>query len=208
MKQIQRLPDPQGMIARIKGRIPKNCAVRVSPYCEVIISMRMQGINFRKIEEWLIDQGPEHRIAASTICRNIKQSQIIVELSKVEEMAEQWGGRIDLDLLRELAGQIILQRKRVDILQTREEEKQQDSKYYMDKRIRHERALLVDMVKTLFSMMKTPLEVAVEAFEAAALFGPVQMDVNEDAMAVIRDLILSGELALAPSDEISVPNRN
>ena len=164
-RQVQRLPDPHGMIARIKARMNRNCAVRISPYCEVIVSMRMQGINFRSIEEWLIEQGPEHRISAATLCRNLKQSKMVVELNKAEELAEQWGGRIDLDLVREISGQILLQRKRVDKLQVREEKRQAGGEInYLDKRIRQERALLVEMVKTLFSMMKTPLEAAVEAF--------------------------------------------
>jgi len=208
MKQVQKLPDPHGMISRIRARLSKNCAVRVSPYCEVIISMRMQGINFRQIEEWLTEQGREFRIGASTICRNLKKSNMVVELSKAEELAEQWGGRIDLDLVREVSGQIVLQRQRVDKLQRQEEVRQQTSATYLDRRIRQERELLVNMVKTLFSMMKSPLDAAMEMMQASAMLTPIQMDVGEDALSVITEMILNGDLSLAGIDEIPLPNRN
>lgn len=203
-KKMPTLPDPTGMIARIKSRLPPNCGTRKSPYCEVIISMRMQGIHYQKISEWLVEQGPQYKLDGSTICKHLKATGLTVELSRAEELAEKWGGRIDLDLARELQGQIILQRDRVDKLQRLEEERRQTNKSYFDRRLRQERELLVSMIKDLNNLMKTPLEDVLEGKLAGTL--PLEMTVGEDALSIIREMILSGELRLAPKDEDSVYN--
>lgn len=198
--QIQKLPDPHGMISRIKSRLPRNCAVARSPYCEVIISMRMQGIDFRSIEKWLIEQGDEFRISSPTICKNLLRTKLSVELPYAEELAEKWGGRIDLDLARELAGQVIAQRKRVDLMQRQEEEKQKHNKRFFDKRLRQERDTLVEMTKTLHSMMKSPLDAANEALAASGLLTGLNLSLSADATAVLKDLLLSGEMQFGETD--------
>ena len=155
-KEIQKLPDPHGMIARIRSRMSKRCAVRVSTFCDIIISMRMQGIPYRQIEAWLIEQGDEHRISAATILRNLTKTKLKVELSYAEELAEKWGERIDLDHARELAGQIIAQRQRVDKMQRLEIERQELNARYFDRRLKGERELLSKMIKDIAMMMKSP----------------------------------------------------
>lgn len=194
MQNIQKLPDPQGMISRVKGRLTKNCAVRRSPYCEIIISMRMQGIPFRQIDEWLKDQGDEYRISAATIFRNLSKTKMRVELSYAEEMVEKWGERIDLDYARELAGQIIAQRKRVDAMQRLEEERRELNPRYFERRLKPERELLTTMIRTIAVMMKPPLEAAQEALEANALMGAIGFTMSDDVRAVVRDMLISGEL--------------
>jgi len=196
VKQIQSLPDPAGMISRIKSRLAKNCAVKNSPFCEVIISMRMQGVDYRAIESWLIEQGPEHRISSVTIWRNLKSTKLKVELPYAEELAEKWGGRIDLDLARELSGQIIAQRLRVDSLQRKEIEKQKTVPGYHDKRIMRERMALSDLVRNLHAMMKSPIDAAREAIEAGELGRSAQPTLSITGEAAVRELILSGDLKL------------
>jgi hypothetical protein len=70
----QKLPDPHGMIARVRARLPKNCSVRLSKYCDHIIAMRMQGLPFHQIETWLTEQGEAQRIPATTIWRNLQST--------------------------------------------------------------------------------------------------------------------------------------
>lgn len=200
-KEIQKLPDPHGMISRVRSRMSKNCAVRKSTYCDVIISMRMQGIPYRKIEDWLIEQGEEFRISAPTLMRNLTKTKLKVELSYAEEMAEKWGERIDLDYARELAGQIVAQRKRVDTMQRLEEEYQTRNPRYFDRRLKGERELLSKMIKDMAQMMKSPLEAAQEAMEAGALMGAIGFKMSEDATAMLTDLLLSGELQYGEIDQ-------
>jgi len=132
------LPDPYGLIRRIKNKLSQDCAIRRSPFCEEIIAMRMQGINLSAIESWLIDQGPEHRIAASTISRLLKATNLEVKLPIAEEMAEKWGGRIDIDIQREIQGLILIQRDRISTLVRREQDEQETRPSYIDRRIRAE----------------------------------------------------------------------
>lgn len=194
--QVQKLPDPLGMISRIKSRIPKNCAVAKSQFCEIIISMRMQGLHYKQIEQWLAEQGSEHRISAPTIWRNLKKTKLAVQLPYAEELVEQWGGRIDLDLARELQGQIVAQRRRVDQMQRMEDERQKLNPRYFDKRLRGERETLVSLVKQLHSMMKSPLEAAQEALAARGLLGRGEIRMSEDTAAVLTDMLLSGALKM------------
>jgi len=193
-RELQKLPDPQGMIARVRGRLSVRCAVRKSKYCEIIISMRMQGIPYRKIEDWLIEQGDEYRISAATLFRNLKKTKLQVELPYAEEMAERWGGRIDLDYARELAGQIVAQRERVDRMQRQELISQESNARYFDRRLKPERELLNNMIKNISSMMKSPLEAAQEAVEANALIGALGFKMSEDTANLLKEMLLSGEL--------------
>jgi len=199
-RDLQKLPDPQGMIARVRGRLSVRCAVRKSKFCEIIISMRMQGIPYRKIEEWLIEQGEEYRISAATLFRNLKKTKLKVELPYAEEMAERWGGRIDLDFARELAGQIIAQRERVDHMQRQELESQKSNARYFDRRLKPERELLNNMIKNIASMMKSPLEAAQEAVEANALIGALGFKMSEDTAHLLKEMLLSGELQYGTED--------
>lgn len=203
----EKLPDPLSLIARAKKRLNPQGAVAKSTYVDVILAMRLQGINYHAIEKWLTKQGPEHRVPASTLCRNLKN--INVDLPYAEELAEKYGGRIDLDLARELAGQIIQQRSRVDNLQRQEVkiqteglDGQKPNPRYLDKRIKPERELLASLIKDLHGMMKSPLEAAEEAVQAEAVAG---VTMSEDGESVLREMILSGDLKLGITDDALLP---
>lgn len=190
------------MISRVKSRLPKGCAVARSPFCEIIIAMRMQGVDFRSIEKFLISEGEEYRISAPTIHRNLARTKLAVELPYAEEVAERWGGRIDLDLVREMSGQIMAQRQRIDRLQRAEVERQAKTPGYHDKRIRQERDSLSEMIKTLHGMMKSPLDAAREGMEADAILDKGRtIALTPDAAAVLKDMILSGELSLTDTSQ-------
>lgn len=141
------------MIRRIRERLTKNCAIRLSVHCDTIIAMRMQGIPFQKIEDWLIEQGKQYRIAAPTLQRNFAKTGIRIELPAAEQIAERWGGRMDIDIQREVQGLILLQKGRVSELVNREKQKQITNPGYFDRRVRQEMAELLAQVSTLQKLM-------------------------------------------------------
>lgn len=199
----QRLPDPHGLIGRIRARLNKKCAIRVSPFCDYIISMRMQGIPFRDIEAWLIEQGDQYRISAATIWRNFKQSKIEVKLTYAEEMLEKMGGVINLDLVREMSQNIITQKQRVDRLVRGEENrrKQAGSENYVDKRIRQEMQLMNDMIAKLHSMLeKAPGDAAAAAEEELRRMDQAGIGITEDAASLLTDMILNNEISVGAHD--------
>jgi hypothetical protein len=186
-----RLPDPLREIARLKKQINPKCAVAKSKYVDIIISMRMQGVAHHKIEKWLNDQGPEHRIPASTIFRNTRNMEI--DLPLAEEMAQRWGGRIDVDLGRELAGQMLAQRNRIDSLQRAEAQAQKGNPRYLDRRIRVERELLMFIIKDMYAMLKNPLEAAMEALQADGL---VAVEMTDDGKKLLEQMLIDGDLKI------------
>lgn len=192
---MQRLPDPHGMIARVRSKFPPNCSIRLSKFCDHIIAMRLQGVPYQKIAEWLEEQGKEHRIPIATLWRNFKQTKMRIELPYAEEIAERWGGTIDLDVGRELAGQVMLQRMRVDKLVKAEARKQETSPTYLDKRIRFEMEVMNDMMRNLHGMMKDPVDAANERAKADAIKGGTQpIAMSQDAEKLMEDMILSGDI--------------
>lgn len=204
---MQRLPDPHGLIARIRTRLNKKCGVRQSPFCDVIISMRMQGVPFRDIEAWLIEQGPHFRISAPTLCKNFKTAKMEVKLTYAEEMLERMGGVINLDLVREASQNIITQKERVDRLVRRERVIQTEgtgdgpNPAYLDKRIRGEMDLLNTMIRQLHYMLeKTPDAVRREAKETLNAMENQDLKLTDDAAKVITDMIINDELLVGPSE--------
>jgi hypothetical protein len=195
-KLTQGVPDPHGMIARIRAQLTPNCAVRLSPFCDWIIAQRMQGVPYRDIENWLIEQGAEHRISAPGIWKNFQKVKIQIEIPYAEELAERWGGAIDLDLARVLQGEILAQRARIDRLMRNEKEQQKTKPTYHDKRISHERAALNDLIKTLHNMMKSPLEALKESEAADAAAAANNLTISDDAKALVRQMLLDGDLKL------------
>ena len=119
-----------------------------------------------------------------------------VELPLAEELAERWGGNIDLDLARELSGQIVLQRTRLDKMHRGELEMQKSNTRYFDKRIGPEQERLESLIKTLHSMMKSPLEAAKERTAADAEAGSRDLKLSDDAGKLLTQLILDGEISL------------
>lgn len=200
----RRLTDPSGLIERIRRRLNPRCAVARSPFCDYIISMRMQGIPWREIENWLIEQGEEHRISSPGLFKCFKNAKMEVKLSYAEEMLEKMGGVVKLDVIREMSQNVITQKERVDRLVRGEVEKRASSKEYanyVDKRIRPEMTLLQSMMKELHQLLeKTPQQAAAEAEEALRIMDQQGITVSEDAAAVLADMIINGEIKAGPSD--------
>lgn len=203
MADIAKYPDPQGMIARVRSRLPKDCSVRKSSYCDHIIAQRLQGIPYHAIEKWLSEKGKESRISAATIWRNFKATKIRITLPYAEELAEQWGGTIDMDLARELTRQVLTQRQRVDHMVVQEAVKRRTAPLYTNKYIRAEMETLNNLIANLSKMMKNPVEAADERIKAAGMLKKVvgDMDMTEEAEASLVEMILSGALTLGGTDE-------
>ena len=193
-KKIQKLPDPHGMIARVRRALNPKCSVAISPYRDIIISMQMQSVPYQKIEEWLAEQGKEYRISAATLWRNLKKTNLTFNTSYAEELAAEWGGRIDLDYVREVAGQVIAQRERVDAMRRHEKKKQETLPHYFDKRIKDEVRVLTDLLKTYAGFMQSPKDAAMDAMLASAFVEKTTMKMSEDAKGTLRDMLLNGEL--------------
>lgn len=200
---IAKFPDPQGMISRIKARLPKNCSVKMSPYVDYILAQRMQGVPYQAIEKWLKERGTEFRIPAATIWRNIKATKIRINLPYAEELAEQWGGQIDLDLARELSRQILVQRQRVDHMVQQEVEKRKSMPTYTNKWIRAEMETLNSLIHGLAAMLKSPMAAAEERAKADALVKKLGdgLQMDEATEKVLVEMILSGGLKVT-SEEI------
>jgi len=203
MTEKFRLPDPLGMIDRIKRRLNKKCAVRISPYCDYIISMKMQKVPDREIEEWLIQQGgKEARISAVTIWRNFKSVKLDVKLTYAEEMLDKTGGFVNLNLIREQSQVILVQKERVDHLVRMERQRQEQSPGYTDKRLRFEMELFTMMMKELNIMLqRVPEETAAAAKDAMDRLEARGVHVTEDATQVLTDMILNNEITVS-ADEL------
>lgn len=204
MSKRARLPDPVGMIRRIKVKMQPNCSVRKSKYCEQIIAMRMQGITFQEIDNWLTEQGIEHRIPASTIWKNFKGTKMRIDLTHAEEIAEKWGGTIEISPLRELAAQIMIQKRRIDKLIRRElKEQEKDGRYgYHDRRIKVEMDSFRESVKTFQTLSLGPVEAAEEARRAEEnAIATSKVTMSKDGEEVLVQLILSGDLNLGELDD-------
>jgi len=199
----ERLPDPHGWISRIRGKLKPNGSVRRSPYCDILIAMKMQRVPDLKIEQWLIQQGAEFRIPASTLNRNFREVDLKVAIPYGEELAERWGGRIDLDVARELQVQILAQRERVDAMQRaenkRREEGGDDAQFFFLKNLGNERKLLKEMLADLFRMMKSPLEAARERIMADKMDALVDQELDPETEKVLVDLLLAGKLNMTGS---------
>lgn len=197
--KVERLPDPHGFITRIKAKLKPNCSVRTSPYCDVIIAMRMQGIPFDRIKEWLEERGAEYSIPASTIHRNLKETDLVIELPYAEEVASKWGQRIDMDPVRELLGQSLVQRRRIDSLVRAEEAEKKTNPRYHDKRIRGEMEVFDKMVRTLHVLSNKTMAHLIGSMGEQAKEDEVKansLTMSSDAMKLISEMILDGELTM------------
>jgi hypothetical protein len=201
--KTHRLVDPTGIIKRTRARLNKQCAVFKSPYCDYVISMAMQGVPYRDIEKWLIEQGEEHRISAPTIWRNLNQTGLQVNLTRAEEKLQKYGEVLNLDLIREMSQNIVTQKERVDRLVRGEEErrKQKGSENYADRRVHQEMALLHTMTKDLHTMLQRVPEDAVAAAEQELRkLESGAINLSADAASVLQDMILNNEITIGPID--------
>lgn len=198
VKRVARIPDPQGMILRIKRALNPNCSVAQSPYCEQIIAMRMQGVPYLQIERWLTKRGEEHRIPYATIFRNFKSvknsKHLRVELPLAEELAEQWGGAFDFDAVRRLAGNMVLQQRRIDNMIRTEQRRQKENPNYSDKRIRAEMETLTLMTNSYNKLLKSPTEAAKELQEDRERASQGEVRLTPEALDAVEQLVLDGKI--------------
>jgi hypothetical protein len=198
-----KLADPEGLIARVRSRLNPQCAVRLSPYCDVIIAMRMQGVDFRGIEKWLLQQGDQFRIPPATLHRNLRATKLQVNLTYAEEMLERMGGQVDIDLVTEMSKTVWTQKQRVDLLVRDEQTRraQPGSESYMDRRIRHELEVYNELLRALHTVLQEAPIKARQAAEAEQQRLDSQgITATKDALVVLRDLILNDELRMGGSD--------
>jgi len=203
----QVLPDPHGLIGRVRSRLNKACAIRQSPFCDVIISMRLQAIPYRDIEKWLIEQGQEYRISAPTIFRNLKETKVQVNLSWAEEMIEKMGGTVTIDIIREMSQNIYTQKQRVDTLVRNEKEKQKVNPAYSDKRVRQEMVVQNDMLTKLHAMLaKVPGSAVDKMEEDIKKLEQNGIGLTQDASDVLTDLIINGDIVIGVNDLLPPPS--
>lgn len=190
----RKLPDPGGLIKRARDKLNPKCAVRLSPFCDEIIGMRMQGVPYRDIEAWLVSQGTQYRIASPTIFRNFKSTKIEVRLTHAEELLESMGGLVDLDLTREMSSAIFTQKQRVDNLVRREKKKQKSIEGYSDKRIRDEIKILQDMIYRLNSMVNEAKKLDQEPND----FSEKENDIHltPDGEKLLAQMIIEGDITM------------
>jgi len=198
----KKLADPVGMIARIRNKLVKQGAVRRSPFCDYIISMRLQGVPYLDIERWLIQQGPEYRISAPTICKQLNATKLNVDLTYAEKMLEDKGEFVEINLVREMSNNIITQKLRLDQLVKSEQKKRQESGFenYSDRRIRGEMMVMNDLIRNLHEILaKMPAEAAAAA-KSAAEDAAKHLDISPDAEALLVDLIVNDEIKYLGAD--------
>lgn len=155
--QILSFPDPLGKIQRTRDALHSRSAVRRSKYCDFIITLRLQGNTYREIEAKLKEFGPEHRISAPTIWRNLAAAGVVDEAEQATRIDE-FGGNLDFDPVAELRKQIYIQKTRISYLLGQERARRLASPKspFHDPRIRDEMAALTSMMRTLREMTTSP----------------------------------------------------
>lgn len=190
------------MIAAIRARMNPKCAVRESMYCDTIIAMRLQNVPYRDIEDWLMEKGDRHRIAASTICKNLTKIKMkpLVKTTYAEEMIERLGGVINVDPIREMQQNIFTQKQRVDHLVRREQEQRKLKNFenYSDKRIVRELTIYQKMLVDLHTVLNKLPEEALAAMMATKTLSEKPVQLSPAAEATLVDMLLSGEITMDP----------
>lgn len=188
----------------------QNCSVVRSKFCDMIIAMRLEGHSLRKIAAWLKEQGMEYIIPAATIDRNLKSSGVNLNLPYGEELAETWGGDIEIDVARELARSILIQRKRIDRFVRLEDEISRTKRGHVDRRIKGEITVLNRLIDSFQALLDDPMEAAKRLSQVERDMVPT-VEMSEESERVMTDLILKGGLSLKhPSEKIEyieIPQR-
>lgn len=188
---MTKIVDPKGKMARAKAKMSSKCSVRLSPYCDDIISLRFQGKSYRAIEDFLREKGLEFVIPAATLWRNLMRGMgdETSFLPVYEEIAEEHGGEISVDAGRVMAGQALIQRLRIDYMVRMEGVRRKNRPGYTNPRIRQE------------------METYLQLVEAAVKFDPAhnrgiddigkgQVALTPEAEEAMSLLILSGGISL------------
>lgn len=192
-----KLTDPTGLIGKIKARMPRDCSVRKNTYCDQVISLRLQGQTYEKIRDWLFDKGPEHSIPTPTLYRNLSKAIRDAELNlpEAEKLFEAWGGTslgVPIDLVREIEGQIVLQRRRIDSMIYDENERKRIKPGYSHPRIRQEMETLVSLVGLITKLTPRGGEIP----EGQGTVAPSRPQLTPEVEAVLLEMVLTGKLKL------------
>lgn len=200
--EIKLLADPHGIIAKIRARMSRDCAVRRSPYCDHVIAKRLQGISYTKIRDWLWDQNPDLAIPVPTLARNLAKAVKLSEMdqSVAEQIAEMWGGSLEFDLERTIAGQALVQRQRIDDMVKAEKERKKVKSGYMNPRIRQEMETLssllaqLERIKGARDKEEAGKEILTGKEVEESEIGKITMD--KDGEQALTELILQGRLKI------------
>jgi len=183
--------DSKGIMARAKARMPVDCSVRKSQYCDEILSLRLQGFSYRKIEEWLREKGRQFAIPAATLCRNLvrgfgdKQDFVPV----YEQMTEEHGGDMLMDAGRVVAGQLLVQRTRLDYMVRMEAERRKQRPGYSNPRIRQE-------METLLMLARAAEDMKALQEKGSLADGKVMAEISEGAKEALANMILEGQVSI------------
>lgn len=183
--------DTKGRIARAKARMSSACSVRKSAYADEIISMRLQGNSYKKIEDWLREKGLAHVIPSATICRNLQKAFGKEQdfMPAYEEEAEANGGHIPLDPQRTLAGQAYIQRMRIDYMVRQENDRRKTRVGYSNPRIRQE-------METYLQLVEAASRFESESEKAKGQMENVESHLSKEAEEALSQLILDGKITI------------
>lgn len=192
-----KLVDPDGRVRAAKRNLNKEGAVRRSPFCEVIISLWLQGAGWRDIEQWLIAQGPDYRIPSTTLWRNFKKAGLDTRrsLTKIEEEIEANGGVVFIDIVNEARNNLLLQKRRIDHLVRTEafRKTQKGSEFYHDKRVAQELKAQAELI-ALYSKILDQASGKGEDSKKEGEGQPLKM--TSEAKVLLVEMLISGEIEL------------
>ena len=153
---MNKIEDTRGIIARIKNKMPHNAALRMSPFCEEVIALRLSGISFMRITQFLMMKGREFELSEATLARTLTKALTAVGMKKGDylplatDMQEKLGGRFVVDVYSKLSSLLFIQRRRLDALLRYEEEQRSAGKLnYVDSRINKITEVMGDLLEKL-----------------------------------------------------------
>lgn len=192
-------PEKNDLIATLKSQLRNKSAVKESPFCNELISMRLQGSTYNQLSEFTASKGV--RIPITTIRRDL-MNVVKPQLTMTEEAMERWGGELTINTKRELSLQIRMQKLRIDDMH-REEKKRQKEKnnpYYLIPEIKGEVLVLNTLLAHLTTIEHRERELSVEEAKKPINVSEYTLKMTEDGRAVFREMFLTGEVALVPTD--------
>lgn len=197
---MSKVIDTQGKLARAKSHMPSQCSVRKSPLCDEILSLRLQGYSYKKIEVWLRSQGEGMMIPAATLCRNLQKAFQGDQdfMPAYEEVAEAHGGDIALDPGRTLAGQALIQRMRIDYMVRQENDRRKVKPGYSNPRIRQE-------METYLQLVNAAAQYETEKAQEEGSISGGNSQMTPEAEAALAELIMSGKITM-PGVTVGKPN--
>jgi len=144
-----------------------------------------------EIEDALVAKGPQFRISAPTIWRNLEKANLDMTEFEWNRIVEAWGGNKEVDVALEMKNQIIVQRHRINQMCVRERKRRVDNEGYIDRRIREEMETYLEMVKTLREF--TSQGVVEKAEDLTS-----RIAMTEDVERMIEEALISDKVTIRP----------